>query len=335
MRTHLALLSAALLAPALARAEGGCPVEAFDALPSAPAALAASDPLCAKASALLPDFERLRAAAGVPESIPLRVDVSAGANHRGRYWGSFLSLKGWFMRSPVPDDRFRAVIAHELAHAVQARGPESREKAALREKLLPRLSVGEAGAWEEWWTFGRRYEAQADGIAQQILRKAGYPDAAYHAFFECSRTGKRGAEHPSFPVTRLNMALVQEYLALLSRTEVEGAYFDGSAIRIRGPEPEPGDARLFRPAIPLSRYDAEGRFMREGVHASGTPGEPLYREVDRLFRPVHDAVIQRAGENPSAFCPVPKGEGVGPVARRAVEGALRLAAALYSPTNVP
>lgn len=289
------MLIFAVSAPAASR----CPIPLLDPQSFARTDIAADDPDCAAVQQLLPLLAPLREKAGFGEAdVPLVVLKDSQANAFFRCENpSFLGVTRGFLHSGQTVDSKRYVLAHELGHAIQCRGPERREYAALAEKTRKEKLARHGREFFEvidaWAAFMRRYEGQADGIAQQLLISAGYPAETARlgaeGYFACSKSLDASVDHPAPAQRLINASFGQELLAKHVRVaEAAGSVaFDGGVLR-RGGADGPVDSPAppaFTPAVKLSDYDDKGvlkagRFVASDLRVPPPPpGAGIAREV--------------------------------------------------------
>lgn len=253
-----------------------CPVRALDARDN-PVPLEDSHPTCAAAAAQTPRFERLRAAAGIPETeLEYVVEVGAADGHENAYyWARKVGFNDAYFRKFADSSSLAplASLAHEVGHAVQHR----------LGVLYPDMT-GKSQA--EKMAFYRRKEAHADAIAVELLLRAGYPPDAFvrgrEQRFSCAAIAEKddGDERATHPADRhrwVNSLIatprVAADLAARHRMQLErvgkatpaelDAAFTGAALR----EGEPVAAltlagpRVYKPAFQLGDFDERGRIM--------------------------------------------------------------------------
>ncbi|MDD5303417.1 MAG: hypothetical protein PHS14_09940 [Elusimicrobia bacterium] len=274
-RAGVVLLSAvsalAVEPPAAPPASPRCPVLMLDPAGSAYVDLAESDPDCVAAGKMLPLFARLREKAGFAEAdlgfiLMKNPDVNASFDRKKP---PSIRVNTGFLRGGPNADSALYVLAHEIGHAVQDRGPEGREYDALAAATAREKRVRDGREFfavlDAWDAFTRRYEGQADGIAQQLLVEAGYPvetgRKGSERFFGCSKS-MEGRDHPAPAQRLINASFGQELLAKHARAAAAaGAVaFDGGVLRgggADGPVVQPAPP-AFKPAVRLSDYDDKG-----------------------------------------------------------------------------
>lgn len=250
-----------LLSAARAFAAGGaCPVPLVDK-DLKPLPFSEASPDCAAARAMLPDYARLRAAAGIPaEKIQLVVlkeeSINAAFHHEGPWK---LAVNAGLLHARKDRASTLFVIAHELGHAVQQSGPEGVAFARMLADLRADKSDDAGAAIRKALGFKRRYEAQADVIAEQMLVAAGFSDAAgrvgIERFFGCNAS-ELSVDHPGDAQRFRNAALSQEYVARIAKAKaaVRGVSFDART--------DPGAVRAgggtLKPAAKLSDFTDRG-----------------------------------------------------------------------------
>lgn len=233
--------------------------------------LAASAVECVEVLKILPDFLKLREKAGFDESsvsLVLKKETSRNAYYRK----PFILLNTGILLELLPPSTLRWTLAHELGHAIQREGPEWSESVSMSarmDELKARNSVKPEDT-EAWLAFNRRYEAQADGIAQQLLSAAGYPAGVYRRgtenFFSCSSETANATTHPAAGSRLVNASLGRDLLnkknALTDATTAARA-FDGTGLLTQGAAPAAQGRvpAVFQPIARMSDYDDSGRLL--------------------------------------------------------------------------
>lgn len=265
----LALAFLAAWAAALAPEEP-CPVPLVDPREQAIRQLGAGTQTCADILEVLPHFEKLRAKAGfTPDEFQLvmRLDNADNATFFPLQ-PFYLSVNTGFLTRDPDRGRIVWMVAHELGHALQWRRPEGELYRALRDKVNGKARGPQDPPPEldpEWLAFSRRYEAQADGIAVQLLVEAGYPAdlsrQGQESFFGCGNPAP-ARTHPAPPQRLVNSGLGQELIARHALEQLEDRAFDGSRARAAtAAKPAPGATRPFEPVARLEDYDPQGRLL--------------------------------------------------------------------------
>lgn len=237
----------------------------------------ASTPTCRSATALLPDFARLRETAGFgPDD--LRFAVDAGERKaNASYLEKVVTISVPFLKDETMGLNARLMaIAHEIGHAVQDRDKlidwrnEPRTAFVQRARNLNPVPAFEGSPEEaEFMARSRRLEAHADAIGQELLLAAGYTADVFARgeaeFFGCHGVETLegdGRTHPVDAQRYINSNLTGGALAneraraaLKNQTDFAG-------------RPAPGDAvaaaatlKPFKPNASLHDYDDDGRVL--------------------------------------------------------------------------
>ena len=283
------LLAALLLAAPLGAAAGNCPVPMTDG-PGEPALpFDAASPACRAAVALIPDFDKLRAAAGF-KAVDLSFSVDPDAVSANAY---YLTKGVWIGTAYLIDPRYKraalvATLAHEIGHAVQDRDGQVAWSNAPGEAYSARGGDTDSEEFtaspegQEYLARSRRLEAHADSIGQELMLRAGYPADMFlrgHA----QDSGCQGLEglrdkvrsHPAPTQRFVNAAMTGGALAngRARKTALELSTSLGG-----GPAREawtaPVEPSPYRPAASLEDYEDRGR-MKPGRRAAETLRVPL------------------------------------------------------------
>lgn len=261
----LAALSAAQTSVP-ASAPSVCPILMLDRSASARIPLADSDAKCVAAKKIFPHFARLREKAAFAEtelSFILTENHHIGASFDRTTKPPSVRVKTGLLLSGQSTDSLLYILAHEISHAVQNRGPESHVLDAMLARLQKEGDPFNLKVWNEWVAIRRRYEAQADGIAQQLLLEAGYPTQTLRLgseeFLACSKSMEPLPAHPAPAQRLLNASSGQEIIARRVQAAMTNpsSAFDGSRGHLEsGPVVQPAPA--FVPIVKLSDYDDTG-----------------------------------------------------------------------------
>lgn len=262
-------LASLFLILAASASAADCPIPTFDDNGSPRPRLPAEHASCALMQSVKPEYDRLVRTAGLVPAPSFSFHPSAESN--AYYFDKLDAVRinyGFAAERPTLA-QIRTVLAHELGHAVQARGPEGRERRALFDRLqaLDRSGRLEPRHMQEWADFSRRYEAQADGIAQQLLATAGFPAATARVgtqqYFGCGNDlAAPLTTHPSGARRVINTTFGQSILDRNATALASPGFFDGARARGGGATVGAGlRPGRFTPAVKLSDFDAQGRLL--------------------------------------------------------------------------
>lgn len=260
MTAPLAVVLLSLLAASASAAQ--CPVPLYDAEWKTSLPFPDSDPDCALVKVLLPDYARLRDRAGfTAKTLPLVTlkYEQFNAFHSGEK--KSVAVTTGFLHGKRDVYVALNILAHEIGHAVQDRGPEGVEKKKVWAEVLEMQKDSDYQARNVWAEFQRRYEGQADGIAQQLLAEAGYPAGTARMgtqrVFQCDLETVSWNTHPAGGRRIVDATLSERYIGRLAkaRAAVTGVQFEGG---------ERGDASgttTFTPLVKLDDYGSHGELM--------------------------------------------------------------------------
>lgn len=246
----------ALAAPAAA---APCPVPMFDKTWKTEIPFPDSDPDCALVKVLLPDFVRLRDKAGFTSAqLPLIVLKNEEFNAFFSSVEKKIGVNTGFLHGKRDVYTALSIFAHEVGHAVQDRGPEGAERDKVYAEILKLHESSPFAAGQKWNEFKRRYEGQADGVAQQLLAEAGYPPGTARLGtglgFKCSVDLYSSNTHPAGGRRIADASFAEHYLTRIAkaRAAVTGVRFEGSSA-------DPGETAPFVPKVKLTDYDHYGK----------------------------------------------------------------------------
>ncbi len=279
----LAAVAGALQTPAdqpLPDGAAVCDVAVLDPSTKSLRPTAADSPECRAVMGLQAPFKKLRDRAGFDER-SLRLLIVADQSRNAiftRYAPppspGFVGLYIGFLQDTTSSHTGKVMIlAHEIGHAVQDQRPEQAERLRRWAQMFKRnpgatsLATLPEDERQEWLAFNRRYEAQADGIAQQLLAESGYPVVTGRAgaenYFGCTNPAV-ASTHPAPRQRVVNAAFGQELIARHALENAENVRFDGAGVRrglggpIRAARPGP---QTFTPLAQLSDYDTQGMLL--------------------------------------------------------------------------
>lgn len=293
-------------------------------------------PACVQAQAFLPVIEAVRKAADLPMPlVVIRIDPAINASYgRGQ-----VTLYTAFLEAGYPDQVKRFIVAHEIGHGVQERRPEGAEKRRLRAAYLANRSTENE---EALLAYSRRYEAQADSIAIELLARTPYAPGTARAgaegFFRCGVTNEdlepSVNTHPADARRVVNASLGAGFFS--GRGENlgvgDGRGFDGIA-RLTTPGPDvtvsPYRPTRFAPASRIEDFRSDGAFQpgRLAYARFGRPGAvptpaggavPFIDPMERLLTDGYIQAVNRLAAGPGVGYQVARACG-SPEAAQAAE----------------
>ena len=203
-----------------------CPIHAWDPKLNTVVSPGADAKDCRDILSIQGPFKNLRNRAGFSDETLILMLKQDGTDNAtfvpGQPLGVVLVNTGYFGRQGRARASHLYMLAHEIGHALQWDRPEGAERRRRVETLQKKhpmvrdysLLPGPDG--QEWLAFSRRYEAQADGIAQQLLVEAGYPTetnrVGHENFYGCNNPSA-AVTHPAAKQRLVNAAFGQELIA--------------------------------------------------------------------------------------------------------------------------